>query len=279
MDASQQDDDLNGRQREMLELARQQGFVAIEALAQHFAVTTQTIRRDVNALCNSGRLRRYHGGAGPASSVENDAYAARQVLCRAEKQRIARRVASRIPNRASLFISLGTTAEEVARALIDHSDLRVITNNLNVATTLSDNATFEVITAGGVVRHRDRGVTGEATIDFMNQFRVDFAVMGISGIDQDGTMLEFDYREVRVLQAIMANARAVFLAADHTKFGRNAMVRLGDLSQIDGLFTDEPPPPAIRRMLEESAVELFVASGDEPQADGNPRATLAGGEA
>lgn len=279
MGASHQDDSLNGRQREMLELARQQGFIAVEALAQHFAVTTQTIRRDVNALCNSGRLRRYHGGAGPASSVENDAYAARQVLCRSEKQRIARRVASRIPNRASLFISLGTTAEEVARALMDHSDLRVITNNLNVATTLSDNPTFEVITAGGVVRHRDRGVTGEATIDFMNQFRVDFAVMGISGIDQDGTMLEFDYREVRVLQAIMANARAVFLAADHTKFGRNAMVRLGDLSQIDSLFTDEPPPTTIRQILEESAVELFVASKEEPQAGGTAQASVSSGPA
>ncbi|MEX0606842.1 MAG: DeoR family transcriptional regulator, partial [Halofilum sp. (in: g-proteobacteria)] len=207
--------------------------------------------------------------AGPASSVENEDYSARQVLCRAEKQRIARRIASLVPNRASLYITLGTTAEEVARALMDHTDLRVITNNLNVATTLSDNASFEVITAGGVVRHRDRGVTGEATIDFMNQFRVDFAIMGISGIDQDGTMLEFDYREVRVLQAIMANARAVYLAADHTKFGRNAMVRLGDLSQVHALFTDAPPPAGVRRLLEESGGELHVAAADIPQPRAN----------
>ena len=275
MDAPDQSQTLNQRQREILELARQQGFVAVEALAQHFVVTTQTIRRDINSLCRAGRLRRYHGGAGPASSVENDAYAARQVLCRAEKQRIAREVARRIPNRASLFITLGTTADEVARALMDHSELRVITNNLNVATTLSDNASFEVITAGGVVRHRDRGVTGEATIDFMNQFRVDFAVMGISGIDRDGTMLEFDYREVRVLQAIMNNARAVFLAADHTKFGRNAMVRVGDLSQIDGLFTDEQPPAGIVRMLDDSGVGLYVASG-ERQPPGQARAISSG---
>ncbi len=251
--------DLNARQREMLELVRQQGFVAIEGLAEHFGVTTQTIRRDVNALCRGGLLRRYHGGAGLPSSVENEAYTARRVQRRSEKKRIAGSVARQIPNHASLFMTLGTTTEEVARALMHHRGLRVITNNLNVAMTLSANPSFEVIIAGGMVRHRDRGITGEATIDFVNQFKVDFAVMGISGIDEDGTLLDFDYREVRVLQAIMRSARTVFLAADHSKFGRSAMVRLGQLDDIDGLFTDVEPPEPFGTVVNESGAALFVA--------------------
>ena len=92
--------------------------------------------------------------------------------------------------------------------------------------------------AGGVVRARDRGIVGEAAIDLIRQFRVDFGVIGISGIDLDGTLLDFDYQEVRVAQAIIANSRQVFLAADHTKFGRNAMVRLGGLEDVDALFTE-----------------------------------------
>lgn len=275
MDKAERTHELNRRQREILALVRQQGFVAVEALTQHFDVTSQTVRRDVNALCRAGLLRRYHGGAGLPSSVENDAYTARKVLCQAEKRRIAQALASQIPNQASLFITLGTTTEEVARALMDHHGLRVITNNLNVATILSANASCEVIVAGGVVRHRDRGITGEPTIDFMNQFKVDFAVMGISGIDQDGTLLEFDYREVRVLQTIMANARTVYLAADHTKFGRNAMVRLGHLSQVDALFTDEPLPTTIQPLLQEAEVDLFVAAprgqGEEPNERASTR--------
>lgn len=262
--------DLNGRQREMVELVRQQGFVAIEALAEHFGVTSQTIRRDVNALCRGGLLRRYHGGAGLPSSVENEAYTARRVQRRAEKQRIAWALARQIPNQASVFMTLGTTTEEVARALMDHRGLRVITNNLNVATTLSGNPTFEVIIAGGVVRHRDRGVTGEATIDFVNQFKVDFAVMGISGIDTDGTLLDFDYREVRVLQAIMRSARMVYLAADHSKFGRSAMVRLGHLGEIDGLFTDAPPPEPVRELLDEAGVALVIAPAEAGDAERTP---------
>lgn len=251
--------ELNRRQEAMLELVRQRGFISVEDLAQHFDMTAQTIRRDINALCRVGLLRRYHGGAGLPSSVENAAYTARQVLCLEEKQRIARAVAEAVPDQASLFITLGTTTEEVAKALMGHRGLRVITNNLNVATILSGNKSFEIIVAGGVVRQRDRGITGEPTIDFINQFKVDIGVIGISGIDADGTLLDFDYREVRVQQSIIANSREVFLAADHTKFGRNALVRLGDLSQVSCLFTDAEPPATVRGLLAEHGGRVVVA--------------------
>lgn len=250
--------ELNSRQQAMLNLVHEQGFVSVEDLAQHFSVTSQTIRRDINDLCSVGLLRRYHGGAGLPSSVENVAYQARQVLRPEAKEKIAEGLAARIPNHASLYMTLGTTTEAVARALRDHRGLRVITNNLNVASILADNPACEVIVAGGVVRHRDRGITGEATIDFMNQFKADYAVIGISGIEADGTLLDFDYREVRVLQIIMANARSVLLAADRSKFGRNALVRVADLSQISELHTDAEPPITIRRCLEEHGGRVFV---------------------
>jgi DeoR family glycerol-3-phosphate regulon repressor len=104
----------NPRLEEILALARRRGFVSIDELAQRFAVTTQTIRRDINHLCEEGVLRRYHGGAGLPSSVENLAYSTRQILCLEEKRRIARLVAGHIPDHASLFINIGTTTEEVA---------------------------------------------------------------------------------------------------------------------------------------------------------------------
>ncbi len=250
------------RQEHILELVRRNGFVSIEALAQQLSVTPQTIRRDINELCENALLQRYHGGAGLPSSVENLAYSTRQILCLEEKHRIALTLARQIPDQASLFINIGTTTEEVAKALMDHAGLRVITNNLNVASILSGKQGFEVIVAGGVVRARDRGIVGEATIDLIRQFKVDFGIIGISGIDADGALLDFDYREVRVAQAIIAQSRTVFLAADHTKFGRNAMVCLGEMSQIDALFTDRRPTPAMQAMLSKAGTKIFVADGD-----------------
>lgn len=254
---------MNQRQQEILLLVQQQGFVAIETLAQNFNVTSQTIRRDINTLCDQQLLTRYHGGAGLASSVENVAYSTRQIMNLEEKRLIAEMTAAQIPDRASIFINIGTTTEEVAKALQNHSGLRIITNNLNVATILRNNPGFEIIIAGGVVRQRDGGITGEATIDFIRQFKVDFGIIGISSIDVDGALLDFDYHEVRVTQAIIENSRQVYLVADQSKFERFAMVRLGDISQVDALFTDQTPAAHILELLREANVALHTTGAAE----------------
>ncbi|RJQ79843.1 MAG: DeoR/GlpR family transcriptional regulator [Desulfobacteraceae bacterium] len=248
------------RHQQIQQLVQSKGFVTIEQLAREFNVTPQTIRRDINTLSSAGVIRRFHGGAGMSSSTENVAYTERKILCFEEKRLIARAVAEQIPDHASLFINIGTTTEAIAQALTKHKRLRIITNNLNVATILSSNKDFEVIVAGGLVRHRDGGIIGEATIDFIQQFKVDYGIIGISGIDQDGTLLDFDYREVRAARAIIDNSRRVFLASDHTKFGRNAMVRLGNISEIDTLFTDQSPPQALVEVMAQADVRLVVAS-------------------
>lgn len=250
------------RRAAIVELVQQDGFAAIDALAQKFSVTPQTIRRDINELCARGALRRFHGGASLSSNVENLTYQARQVFCLPEKRRIAALLADHIPDHASLFINIGTTTEEIAKALLQHQGLSVVTNNLNVANILSENPDFQVIVAGGLVRAGDRGIVGEATIDLIHQFKVDIGIIGISAIDADGSLLDFDYREVRVAQAIIANSRQVYLAADRSKFERGAMVRLGTIGQVDALFTDTPPPAPVRDMLSAAGVKLHVAETD-----------------
>lgn len=253
---------LSARHRQIIELTKQQGFLSTETLARTFGVTTQTIRRDVNTLCEEGLMRRFHGGAGPASSTENVDYSSRQELSHEAKIHIAKALVSQIPDSASLFINIGTTTEEVAKALEGHRNLRIITNNLNVATMLCGNADFEVIVAGGVVRN-DSGVIGESTIDFIRQFKVDYGIIGISGIDSDGTLLDFDYREVRVAQAIIENSRQVFLAADHAKFSVTPMVKLGTLADVDALFTDQTPPKTILDVIAVTKTRLVIAGDPE----------------
>ncbi|MFJ7885149.1 DeoR family transcriptional regulator [Pseudomonas sp. NPDC096917] len=245
------------RQQQILELVRERGYVSIEEMAQLFVVTPQTIRRDINQLAEADLLRRYHGGAAYDSSVENTAYSMRADQMRDEKRRIGEAIAAQIPDHASIFINIGTTTESIARALLNHHHLKIITNNLHVASILSAKDDFEVLIAGGNVR-RDGGIVGQASVDFINQFKFDFALVGISGIDSDGSLLDFDYQEVRVSQAIIANARQVILAADSSKFGRNAMVRLGPITLIDCLVTDQPPVPELAQLLAQNKIRLEV---------------------
>jgi DeoR family glycerol-3-phosphate regulon repressor len=94
----------------------------------------------------------------------------------------------------------------------------------------------------------------------MKQFRVDIGIIGVSSIDEDGTLLDYDYREVRVAQAIIEQSREVWLAADHSKFGRRAVVRLGHISQIDKFFTDLPVPEPMAEVFRAAEVDVIVAS-------------------
>lgn len=248
------------RHERIIQLVKQNGYMSIDALAKELDVTPQTIRRDINMLAEEDILRRYHGGAGLGSnSVQNEDYAKRKVWNQQEKDRIASLVAEHIPNNSSLFMNIGTTVESVARSLQDHTGLKIITNNLNVASIFSGNEEFEVTIAGGTVRQRDGGIIGEATIDFIRQFKVDYAVMGISGIDDDGTLLDFDYREVRVAQAMIEHARKIFLVADHSKIGRNAVVKLGHISQVTAMFTDLQPPETLIHQIDTAGVQLYLA--------------------
>lgn len=240
----------------IIELVRRQGYVSTEELVEHFAVSPQTIRRDLNDLADENRIHRHHGGAALPSSSVNTAYQERKIMWSAEKARIAQRVASQIPDGATLFIDIGTTPEAVAHALLNHKNLRVVTNNLNVATLLNAKEDFNLILAGGEVRTRDGGIIGEATLDFISQFRLDYGILGISGIDMDGSLLEFDYHEVRTKRAIIDNSRCVMLVTDHSKFGRNAMVNLGKMSLVNFLFTDKLPPPSVMSIIEQSEVIL-----------------------
>ncbi|MDH4051429.1 MAG: DeoR family transcriptional regulator [Rubrivivax sp.] len=250
----------NPRQSSLLELVQRMGPMSVEALAERFGVTLQTVRRDVTLLAQAGLLKRFHGGvSAPASTTENIAYRQRRQLNSAAKQAIALAVARDVPAGASLFLNIGTTVEAVAHALLHHQGLRVVTNNLNVAAILSANPACEVIVAGGVVRARDQGIVGEATVDFVRQFRLDIGLIGISGIESDGSLRDFDYREVKVAQAIIEQSRQVWLVADHTKFNRPAMVELGRLEQLDAMFTDLAPPVPFDTLLAQSQVRCVVA--------------------
>ena len=253
---------LTPRQADIMALARQHGRVDVDGLALHFMVTPQTIRKDLNDLCDRRLLNRQHGGATYPSGVTNYAYEARRLLAADGKRGIGLKAASLIPDHSSVIINIGTTTEQVAMALRGHSGLMVVTNNINAANILREVQSAEVVIAGGLVRHTDGGVVGEAAVDFMRQFRVDYAVIGTSAIDQDGTLLDFDLREVKVAQAIIETARETILVADAMKFERRAPVRIGHLEQIDVFVTDQPPPTEIVAICEANEVRIEVASAD-----------------
>tara|TARA_R110002074_G_scaffold211753_1_gene381214 strand:+ start:87 stop:845 length:759 start_codon:yes stop_codon:yes gene_type:complete len=226
------------RQREILELARKEGKVTVDGLAELYDVTVQTIRRDLSDLADSGRLDRVHGGAVVSSGVVNIIYEERRRLNEAGKKAIGVKCAQEIPDGASVFMNIGTTTEAVAHELLDHENLLVVTNNLNIANILAANQSCEIILAGGVLRRADGGIVGGMTVEMVKQFKFDYSVLGCSAIDADGDLLDFDGQEVMVSNTAIQRSRKVMVVADHLKFQRNAPLTICSLSDVDVLFTD-----------------------------------------
>ncbi|RYB02311.1 DeoR/GlpR family DNA-binding transcription regulator [Lichenibacterium ramalinae] len=248
------------RQVEIVDWLREKGRVTVEDLAAHFAVTPQTIRRDLNDLSDAQMVVRVHGGAMVASGVVNLAYEARKLIAGPHKRLIGEAAARLVPDHSSVFLTIGTTTEEVARALGGHSGLLVITNNLQVAAELYRNSAMEVVVTGGSVRHGDGGIVGAQSEALIAQFRVDLAVIGTSAIDADGTLLDFDIREVQAQRAIIEHARRVVLVADSSKFARSAPARVAHLDDVDILVTDRLPAAAAE-LCRQHGVEVVEAGG------------------
>lgn len=257
--------ELTDRQTEIVELVREQGFVSVDALSDRFDVSTQTIRRDLNTLCDHGLARRRHGGIELPTHKENISYGSRQVLARAAKVAIGREVARQVSNGASLAFSIGTTPQVAAEALLQHKELRIFTNNLNIAMLACENPTFEVNIVGGRLRNGDRDILGPGLEKFFTSYMVDIGIYGAAGVAEDGTLLDFYEEEVEARRLIRNNSRQTFLVLDQSKFGRLAHVRGGKISEATKVFCDARPPEHIVRLLADSRSELVICGEDDSQ--------------
>jgi DeoR family glycerol-3-phosphate regulon repressor len=247
------------RHEEILSLLRRRGFVSIGGLASSFKVSEQTVRRDLKSLETLGLVTRYHGGAGLPQGNAQLVYENRRGRFAEEKRRIAQAVAAEIPENATVFIDIGTTMEAVAESLLDHRHLTVITNHLSVALILSRRPEFQILVAGGILRHNDYATTGDATRAFLERFRVGYGVFGIGAINHDGDLLDYDYRDIDVSTTAMKISRRKIIALDHSKFGAEGVTRVGSVADVDAIYTDRPPPAEIAAHLEQYGVRIHLA--------------------
>ena len=229
------------RRDQIMQLTLKMKVVSVELLAEKLAVSGQTIRRDINYLCDDNLLRRRHGGAELFEQQLNTTYQQRSTTNLEGKRAVAVTAAKKIPDSATIFISIGTTPMMVAEALRDKKHLTIVTNNLNAAMALSHEVTNRIILPGGEMRLPDRDIQSEGAVSIFSNYRADFGIFGVAGIAEDGALLDFHNSEVRTREAIRLNCRASILVTDSSKFGRSAPAVGGHISHVDHVLMDCVP--------------------------------------
>ena len=231
---------LSRRQTAILDRVVAQGYVTIEALAAEFGVSAQTVRRDIIALSDSGRLQRFHGGAGPAEATEAARldHMVKRDLARPAKIEVARRAAGLIPDGAALFLDVGTTLETCARELSRRDGFTIFTTSMRAAMAF-DPARHAVHVLGGRMAGRDGSLVGEDTIRQLASIRLDVALIACSAVDETGRVMDFDLSKIAVKQAAMAASARSLLLSTRSKFNRTALGKVADLADFGAVVTED----------------------------------------
>ncbi|MVO15652.1 DeoR/GlpR family DNA-binding transcription regulator [Parasedimentitalea huanghaiensis] len=255
--------DATTRQATILNLLNTQDRVEVEDLASRFEVSLQTVRADLRDLSDRGALSRVHGGAVRTSSAANRVYADRRKQNAQGKQAMAALVAELIPDNCSLALNIGTSTEQVARALSEHRGLTVLSNNINIINMMMGVKTKNLILAGGTVRQSDGAIVGEDAVEFISRYKVDFAIIGASAMDTDGAIMDHDAREVSVARAILKNARTKVLVCDSNKFERSAPVRICAVEDLDVVVTDQSIPEDFAKAARLAGTRILTVAQNE----------------
>lgn len=255
------------RQERLLALVNENGSMSIGELATIFNVSEQTIRRDIIKLEKMELLSRYHGGvirnsqlgellSGP---IVNKNFEERELSYVDEKEKIAKAVADLIPDGSTVFITIGTTVEKIAKELSFKNSLRVITDSIRVANILYKNTNIEVMVPAGTLRASNGGIEGPNAAISLASFRADFTISSVGAIDEDGSLLDFNLSEVTVTKTMMANSKKTIIACDHSKFDALASVCVDHIKNIDYLVTDITPNRDLLEIINKSNCQLVLA--------------------
>lgn len=228
------------RQAEILQAARTDGRVDVTGLAETFAVTAETIRRDLTILERAGMLRRVHGGAIPVERIGFEpALAARDTVLTAEKERIAKVALAEVPEDGAIILDAGTTTARLAQALPVDRELTVVVNSPAIAAMLGPRPNLNVLVLGGRVRGKTLATVDDWALRPLADLYVDVAFMGTNGCSVERGLTTPDPAEAAVKRAMIGAARRAVLLADHTKIGNDYLARFGSLSDLDLLITDD----------------------------------------
>jgi DeoR family transcriptional regulator, fructose operon transcriptional repressor len=249
------------RQQAIADLVARRGRLSVQALATEYAVTTETVRRDLSALERVGILRRVHGGAVPASALTLEANVGDRVLARAsEKDRIAKQAVALLPGSGgSVILDAGTTTARLAMLLPRELQLTVLTNAVPIAARLAGSASVDLHLLPGRVRRTTHAAVGEDTVAALARLRPDVAFVGTNGLSVGHGLSTPDHAEAAAKQAMVAGAHRVVVLVDSSKIGQEHTVRFAELRDVDVVVTDNGIEASDLRALRARDVEVLVA--------------------
>jgi DeoR/GlpR family transcriptional regulator of sugar metabolism len=252
------------RQRVIAALVRERGSVRGRDLVELLGVTDETIRRDILKLARSGTVRRSHGGAVAVRPLDEAATDIRLREHSREKLAIGARAAELVEDGSRIILDSGTTTLSLARSLRARRDLTIVTTAVTHAVELLGGPGTTVVMTGGEIRPLTYGATGELAVATLREVRVDIAFLAIHSVSVRGGLTYPSFEEVATKRAMIEAATRVVLLADHSKFGREAFVKVAPITDVHTIVTSPGVDPAEADEIRALGIQIIEAPIQPP---------------
>ncbi|WP_182353773.1 DeoR family transcriptional regulator [Flaviflexus huanghaiensis] len=243
----------------ILEDLRVWGGIETDEIAKRYGVSVETVRRDLLELEKRSLLKRVYGGAVRVSASTEPPHSERENVAASEKLRIADRVVTLIPDDSTVFLDLGTTVEALARAIPRTFSGTIITASLRAVATLAHLPHADIIVSGGKLRKSELSLSGSMATSFLDSLYPEIAIISTGAIDARAGVTDFDFDEMHVKKAVLANSTMSIIVADSSKIGRIAPYRLCGVEAPSYIATNAGLPADHMTTLQESGAHLLLA--------------------
>lgn len=250
------------RKKLILDYLKKRHYATVSELADSFHVHEATIRRDLSAMQKEGVLFRTHGGVTINEDDEihsEPSFNEREIAEYKEKQQIGLAAAEMIQDGDHILLDSGTTTLHIAKSILDKKDLTVVTNDINIASTLRNQKDIKVIVTGGILFPESYMLNGKFTDDVLQSLNLHKAFVGTPAIHFQRGITHFDDQLVSAKQNMIAAAREIIAVADHTKFGRVSLHKVADVHQIDCIITDRHIDPEELQRWQDINMDIHLA--------------------
>lgn len=242
----------NERCAKIYEILQQRGSVTVQYLEKQLYVSEATIRRDLDAMEKSGLLQRVWGGA-MLRTVDKDIPSfVRMKSNQDKKEKIASIASAFLKSSSSIFFDSSTSCLPLVPYIAELKNITVVTSSLKMSLQLVRNSDAAVNLLGGTV-YEDYILSGYLAVNSVRQFHTDMMFFSCSGISSAYGITSIEPKVVEVCKEMMKHTSLKILLCDSSKVGRDALLCLADLNNVDYVIMDEIP---------ENDAELISALGN-----------------
>lgn len=248
---------LNSRQKQILQILREDKKVEVSNLATIFKVTEASIRLDLTKMENTGLLRRFYGGA---RSIESTDYHERIEKNLDVKKQLAERALKYIENGETLFFDSGTTILQLSKIVTSLERLTIVTNSLSIAAQVGPETDKNIILVGGALNFQEQCCSGSMTDTALESIYTAKAFIGADSVDISNGILSTGLDRVGYIRKVMEHTKTLFLIVDSGKFSKTGVVKIANISDIDVIITDSNLPLEIQKELESKGINVDIVN-------------------